>query len=97
MDIGFEFDVKHYEPHETLTCTILLKANPKDIPAFSTYKNGEIKREFVLDLQQTGSPVILDMAIQKDIGDHGDVKIGWSCKNKREIVASDNLIVEMGE
>lgn len=97
MLIGFGFDVVRFEPGGTLSCTLQLKADPTDIPQFSAYPGGVVRREFVLDLQKISSPVIMKTMIQKDVGDHGKLNVSWTCKNGDNVVVAGGIDVDLGQ
>lgn len=96
MLIGFSFDVVSFEPGQTLACTLQLKADPADIPQFSAYEGGVVRREFVMDLQKISSPVIMKTMIQKDASDHGIMRVSWTCKDRDIAVVAAAINVDLG-
>lgn len=65
---------------------------------FAEYKDGEIQREFIVDAEKLKShpgPFVAKTTIMPDMGDSGQMVIGWACRNSGELLVKRTLLIDV--
>lgn len=98
MMLGFSFDLDWVGQKSNLICSVSIKGDPAGMPLFAEYKDGEIQREFIVDAEKLKSnpgPFVAKTTIIPDMGDSGQMVIGWACRNSDKLLVKRTLLVDV--